>query len=112
MIPTRSRRAVRWLTAATLILATTADARAFFFKGWPGDGLLRTPTLLGPRPNPGDHDDQPPGFEPSSGFGSLIPPGGESPVLPAVPEPGTVVLAAVGLGALALARRRASRRTR
>jgi len=112
MIPTRSRRAVRWLAAATLILATTADARAFFFKGWPGDGLLRTPTLLGPRPNPGDHDDQPPGGinEPNPDDGSK--PGGESPVLPAVPEPGTVVLAAVGLGALALARRRASRRTR
>jgi hypothetical protein len=102
MNPTRYRRAARWLAAATLLLAMAADARAFFFKGWPGDGRAGSRSLLQPQ-TPGE------GEPPAAAEGGPYPggdtsePGGGVPVVPAVPEPGAVVLAAVGLGATALA---------
>ena len=100
--------AIRWLTAAAVCLAMSANARAFFFKGWPGEGRAKPESLL--KPGTPDVTGQPPGDvdEPNPG-GETNPPGG-GPVVPGVPEPGTVVLACLGIGAVAFTRR--LRRTR
>jgi hypothetical protein len=97
-------RTVRWLTAAAVLLVTAADARAFFFKGWPGDGRAKPQSLL--RLGTPDEGVQPPGEDdwPSPGDDTSLPGGGSS-AIPAVPEPGALVLAAVGMGALAVAQR-------
>ena len=104
MIPTRIRRAARWLAVAAVIPTVTANAHAFFFKGWPGDGRAKPQSLLTPgtpdeggRP-PGAGDGPNPGDDTSS-------PGSGGPIVPAVPEPGAVVMAAVGIGVVAIVRR-------
>jgi hypothetical protein len=93
--------AARCAAAAAVGLIVAAEAQAFFFKGWPGDGLPRERTLIPPGANtPGNPP--PPNFwieEPPE-----PPPGNQSP--PEIPEPSTVLLAAVGAGVVALARRR------
>jgi hypothetical protein len=112
MSPTRIRCAVAWPTAVLACLALSPTARAFFFRGWPGDGLPKPPALT--RPLPGDTDSRPPGVpsEPNPGDHTSAPGGGgpNTPVSPAgAPEPGTAVMAALGAGVVALVRWRRKR---
>jgi PEP-CTERM motif len=112
MIPTRIRWAVAWPTAVLACLALSPAARAFFFRGWPGEGVPKVPTLT--RPIPTDTDSRPPGVirEPNPDDHTSAPGGGSpnTPVSPAgTPEPGTAVLAALGAGVVALARWRRKR---
>lgn len=98
------------LTAGAVGLLAAGPAAAFYFPGWPADGLPRGPTLLGPSVQQWT----PPPLWPWSGYGTPPPldrpaPGDERPPAPqVVPEPATLALAALGLGAVAV--RRATRR--
>jgi PEP-CTERM motif len=105
MIPIRTRRVIRWLTAVGVFLAMSATAPAFFFRGWPEDGRVNEESLL--KPGTPDVEGRPPTNEgePNSGGDTSLP-GGGGPVRPNVPEPGTVVLAAVGIVAVAIVRSR------
>jgi hypothetical protein len=101
MIPTRIRRAARWLAVAAVIPTVTANAHAFFFKGWPGDGRAKPQSLL--KPGTPDEGGRPPGAGdgPNPGDDTSSPGSGG----PIVPEPGAVVMAAVGIGVVAIVRR-------
>ena len=86
-----------------VLLANVVLSQAFFFRGWPGDGIPKTPVIITPKAHNDDNppsgrtpDDWPPGttYTPQG-------PGGPN----GVPEPGTLALAAVGLGVLALRKR-------
>lgn len=105
MIPIRTRSVVRWMTAVGAFLVMSAAAPAFFFKGWPGDGREQPRSLL--RPGNPDAGGRPPGEtdEPNPDDGTSSP-GGGGPIAPDVPEPVTAVLAAVGIGVVAIARSR------
>jgi hypothetical protein len=100
---------VRWAAAATVGLVAANGAGAFFFKGWPGDGLPRERTLVPPSTQtnePPDETEWPP-YRPPPPDRTPTGPDGKNP--PGVPEPATAVLAAVGVGVAALARRRKRR---
>lgn len=87
--------------AATLVAAAVCSpAQAFFFRGWPGSGLPKPPVLITPK---APTDDNPPSGRPPEDDNPKTPHTPQGPN--GVPEPGTLVLAAVGLGALALRRR-------
>jgi hypothetical protein len=97
---------VRCVVAVAVGLVVSNGAGAFFFKGWPGDGLPRERTLLPPSTQttePPGETEWPPYRPPPPGEG----PKGGNP--PGVPEPATGLLAAVGVGVVALARRRRRR---
>jgi hypothetical protein len=102
---------LRCAAAVSVGLVVANGAGAFFFKGWPGDGLPRERTLLPPSTQittPPEQTEwppyQPPPYIPQTPEGPTEdnPPG-------SVPEPATAVLAALGLGVTALARRRMQR---
>ncbi len=106
-----ARWVVRWLAAAVVCLAVSGTASAFFFRGWPGAGLPKPPTLVKPGSPPDTRGtvSQPPGFGSEPQPGERSGPSGGGPVVPETPEapePGTAVLAALGVGVVALARRR------
>jgi hypothetical protein len=95
---------LRSAAAVAIGLFAANGASAFFFKGWPGDGLPRERSLL----PPSTQTNQPPG---ETEWPPYVPPGpgpGPGPN-PGVPEPATAVLAAVGVGVAALLRRRKRR---
>ncbi len=84
----------RFVLVAAVVAGTTAPASAFYWVGWPGANPVTPPivTVVEPvpeRPKPGDP--QPP-----------VEPPGDPGDPKGVPEPTTVGLAAVGLGALAV----------
>ena len=74
---------------------------AFYFAGWPGDGIPRTPSLI----TPGQSSSQ---IVPSPLFSdelkTRIPVERTSTETPATPEPTTAALAVLGLGAVAVVR--------
>lgn len=72
-------------------------APAFYWVGWPGAGTTQPPTIVSQTERV-DHR-PPPGVTPPND----TPPGDKPPDNPkGVPEPATVALAGVGLGALAV----------
>ena len=107
--------AARCAAAAAVGLTAANGASAFFFKGWPGDRIARPPTLLPPgtsEQTPRTVVEFPPPTE--SPPGDTTPPGGGPPgggPPGTTPEPATGLLAAVGVGLVALARRRFRRRS-
>ncbi len=123
MTSTITRSVARWLAAVVLGLTAAPAAHAFYFSGWPGDGVPRAHTLINPvaprignppsgqdRTIPGDNNDsdqQPPrgGGGPPPGGSDTGPGGGGPSSHPVTPEPGTAALAVLGLGAVAVARR-------
>ena len=85
-----------WAGAATLMVA--GPAAAFYFPGWPADGLPRTPTLYGATTG-----FLPPDFQ--TDVTLIRPPGAvvtpDRPNPQTVPEPATFALAAFGLMVIA-----------
>jgi len=104
---------MRCVAAVAAGMLMTNGASAFFFKGWPGDGLPRERTLLPPSSQnnepPGETEWPPyrPPTEPPPTKPPPTGPTGENP--PGVPEPATGLLAMVGIGVAAFARRRVRR---
>ncbi|MBY0457076.1 MAG: PEP-CTERM sorting domain-containing protein, partial [Gemmataceae bacterium] len=97
--------------AACVLLAASAEARAFYWFDWPGSRVPQPPSLLPPGHTPPSTPDTPPGDNPR------IPETPEQPVGPPVPvdktpigpphrtpEPSALVLGAIGLGVFALRR--------
>jgi hypothetical protein len=93
-------------TIAVLLTACGSSAQAFYFRGWPGDGVPKPPTIIKPTAPP---EDNPPSGRPRPPTPPVDTPrgptGGENPPS-GTPEPGTLALAAIGLGALVLRQRR------
>jgi hypothetical protein len=85
----------------------TGSAPAFYFKGWPGDGLKTPPSLIQPtapswsNPPSGrtDTDQHTPPNTPHESTDQPKPPTPQE-----TPEPGTLVLAAMGLAGMGLRR--------
>jgi PEP-CTERM motif-containing protein len=110
----RMRFVVPWTmraaAAAAVGLVAANGASAFFFKGWPGDGLPRERSLL----PPSTQTNQPPGeteWPPYRPPTDQPPPEEHpKPTPPGVPEPATGLLAAFGVGVAAIARRRKRRK--
>ena len=94
------RNARRWLLAAAAVGGSAGPAPAFYWLGWPGaapsprPAITTTTDVVDHRPPTGGGTDGPPKPPPEE-----APP--ESPPK-GVPEPGTLGLAAVGLGAVAV----------
>ncbi len=91
------RRVGPFFLLVTAMMGMTAPpANAFYWVGWPGANPVNRPSIVPAiervpeRPQPGEETPPPPPP------GVVEPPGGEPP---AVPEPGTLGLAAIGLGA-------------
>ena len=87
-----------WVTlAATALVA--GPAAAFYFPGWPADGLPRPPNLYEYQVSVGPAD-----VFTDTRFSQ--PPGGASATPPrTVPEPATLLLAAMGLATVLVRRR-------
>jgi len=111
---------------AVVVAATTAsNAFGFYFLGWPG-GPKDPPSLL--TPSAGGHNDSPGQAinpsppptstpNPKSGSNPTPPappglPGGGGQKEPTAPEPGTLMMAAIGLGLAGLIRSRRQARRR
>jgi hypothetical protein len=107
----RARRVASFAAAAAVAAFVASPASAFYFRGWPGDGVPRDRNLVAPKDRftdtrPGRTTDRPPGPDD-------FPPGPSGPPQPpgsATPEPGSVVLAAIGLGLVGVLRRKLRRR--
>ncbi len=104
---------LQWLAAPMVVTLTAGPAAAFYFPGYPGDGLPPRPTVMAPGvarlalPPDGIRADDP--LDPPTFLDSLGPP----PLLdppPDVPEPATLALAVAGVGVVAV--RRGVRRSR
>src|SRR5688572_7722154 len=102
MSPTHIRSLTRQAAAAAVCLSAVAPAPGFFFLGWPGDGVERAPSLIGPvmpervgRPPPDERSTDP---------------DGQGPEVAAAPEPAAAVMVGSGAVAVALARRVMARR--
>lgn len=107
------------MPAAVLgVLGTGADARAFYFKGWPGAKLTPERTVISPKDQgkpgnpPPSNPFPPPGGEHPPGEpggpdapGNNQPPPGPGPGPGSVPEPATGAIGLIGLAALGAARR-------
>jgi hypothetical protein len=104
----------RWAAALVVAVAAQQPAHGFYFVGWPGNA--KAPPLATPRPLStsvlsGGSEPWSPGDE----VPADVPPPVSVPTdsgIPTTPEPGTAVLAALGLGiaaADATVRRRAAR---
>jgi len=94
-----------WVAAVALVLASAAPSYAFYWYGWPGSGLPPPRTVVTPPPieiPPGTPPEKPP-----TGPPIVVPPG--QPPSP-TPEPGTALVALIGLGTLAAARARRRRK--
>jgi hypothetical protein len=104
-----------WLGVSAAGLLAGGPAAAFYFPGWPADGLPRAPTLLGPSVRLWTPPGQPGGDRPPPPIDrppTDIPPGewvDKPPAPQVVPEPATIALAALGLGAIAVRRSWATR---
>jgi MYXO-CTERM domain-containing protein len=84
------------IAAAAGLLVLAGPAQAFYWYGWPGSQLPPDRPVITP-PNddkPGNPPDRPP----------VNPPPEEPPPNNPTPEPGTAVVALVGLGAIAARR--------
>jgi hypothetical protein len=112
------RRRARWaggcLMAVAVVGVTVGHVQAFYFGGWPGDGLPKTRTLLpenapkeGSPPSAQLREERPPPdtFKDERENPTVVPPT-ETPETPppVVPEPTTVALAGLGIGVAVLAR--------
>jgi hypothetical protein len=87
-----------------VIAAAAGPADAFYFPGWPADGLPRTPMLYGSNTGYGPGPIQTEVFisQPPPRF--VEPP--DRPETPqTVPEPATLALAVLGLGAVGVCRK-------
>jgi hypothetical protein len=85
---------MRFGLAAVTVAGTTAPASAFYWVGWPGANPVGPPTItvvepLPERPKPGEVIVEPP-------------PGPTDEPPKNVPEPATLVLAAIGASGLAV----------
>lgn len=94
------RRIVIWAATTAIVAGVASPAPAFFFRGWPGSGLPKPPVLITPR---APTEDNPPSGRDPDVDPPKPPPSPHGPN--GVPEPGTLALAAAGLGALVLRRR-------
>ena len=97
----RLRRAAT-IAAVLAGMGLGGSAQAFYFRGWPGDGVPKPPILVTPNAPTDDNPPsarppEPPGVTPQSPGGPNGPSG--------TPEPATLALAAVGLGVLAWRKR-------
>jgi hypothetical protein len=85
-----------WFAAAAGLVSVAGPAQAFYWYGWPGSKLPPDQTVITP-PNddkPGNPPDRPP----------VNPPPNEPPPNNPVPEPGTAVIALIGIGSIAARR--------
>lgn len=96
------RLAWRLGAVAALVLTFAQPVRAFYWFDWPGSGVPRPQTLIPTPPRPGDPP--PPGGSVEPGpVGPTVPidnPPTNPPGPNTVPEPGTALLALLGLGAI------------
>ncbi|MGL6076270.1 MAG: PEP-CTERM sorting domain-containing protein [Fimbriiglobus sp.] len=94
-----------WGLVLLVVVGSASSGQAFYFAGWPGSGIIEPPKLLGPQARSVqtsiDTEERIPRVprEPVSKTGEPDPPG-------PVPEPGTLCLAALGLGIVGLRIRR------
>ena len=89
------------LSGLLVVCCVGSSSPAFYFAGWPGDGIPRTPSLI----TPGQSSNQ---IVPSPLFSdelkTRIPVERTGTETPATPEPTTAALAVLGLGAVAVVR--------
>jgi hypothetical protein len=104
-------RRLRWLIAGAVGVLTAGEAPAFYFKGWPGDGLVNPPSLIqstaptwGNPPSGRLYEDMNPVSRPPREWT------GETEAPQQVPEPTALVLAAVGIAGMGVRRLAARRR--
>ena len=101
MARTRIRRVARFAAAAAVALVVASPASAFYFRGWPGDGIPRDRNLVAPNDRFTDTEVGRVEIRPRD------PDEDETPTTnTATPEPGSLALAAIGLGVVGVLRRK------
>lgn len=96
-----------WLGVLAAFVALPMSAQpvhGFYWRGWPGSGIVVEPVLVDPHiPTPGNPPAEPipfPGTE-----NNYTPPVGPVPPPESVPEPATGLAGLLGLGAIAVVKR-------
>lgn len=89
------------VVAVAAVLAAAGPATAFYWKGWPGSGIRREPTVVPPTDRPPNPPTDEPWFPPID----EPPPPPPPPPPEQLPEPGTITVGLIGLGTVAVVRR-------